>query len=228
MNSIDGIHKGGQGGESDSVSGRPIRLYALNTSILGLYKMAYNGLTGNLFDWDNRCLLKVKHPEWLKEPDDDEEYDDWAASHQYSYDLKLPVEKSNQLYTTMQQDLDRFFGFQSRIIKTSVHCLVLKRISATDQIHTRGGHSLTRISEQLDSLTISNQSLQSSLIPILGLMNRNLSTPIIDGTFYKSNIDLNLIADLKDIASVNKELQRYGLSLVREDRILNMLMIRDK
>lgn len=63
----------------------------------------------------------------------------------------------------------------------------------------------------------------------MALINQNENDlPIIDETGYKGNVDMIINAKLNDMSSLRKDLKRYNLDLIEGERVINMLVIRDK
>jgi hypothetical protein len=58
----------------------------------------------------------------------------------------------------------------------------------------------------------------------------NLDTfpPLVDETHDNTKMDIDLIGNLSDVASLNKGLLPYGLQLVEKMRERDMIVIKDK
>ena len=65
------------------------------------------------------------------------------------------------------------------------------------------------------------------LIVYLNVNNQFTDLNVIDETGYTDNVDLNL-STVKDLAELKKALQKYGLTLIEEERDLSMLVVRDR
>lgn len=65
------------------------------------------------------------------------------------------------------------------------------------------------------------------MISALNANNNTSSLPIIDETGYKGNVDLHF-SNVKDLKTLQKELAQYDLALEQTERLLLMLVIKDK
>ncbi len=70
--------------------------------------------------------------------------------------------------------------------------------------------------------------LSSLAVQLSTLYMQNLQTPIVNETEYTGPIDLELNVPLNNPELVNKELEKYGLSLEREIRTIEHLIIKDR
>jgi hypothetical protein len=68
----------------------------------------------------------------------------------------------------------------------------------------------------------------SGLINHLNLLALQKSPyPLIDETGYAEEVDLELVANLSDVESLNKGLEKYDLKIIGAEREIDMLVIRD-
>lgn len=228
MERVTDAYKGGFRWERDPVTHRPYRIEILNQPILEMYKYAFNGDTSETFSPDNRLVMEVKNPGQYLIPDEPDLVDSWSTENAYVYDIKVPLERAPHIFDMMKQDLDRFFSLHGRIEKRKIKCLVLKRISNLDLLHTKGGRGSFRRADPLGTdLSIHNMPLETSIFHSLVWTNGKNPLPIINDTHYTANIDMEIHSEFSDIPSIRKELQAYGLDLVEEYRVIDMLVIRD-
>ena len=68
----------------------------------------------------------------------------------------------------------------------------------------------------------------ATFVTSIAYNNQNLTTPVVDATAYKGNIDIDLKTSLNNLEQLEKDLENYGVELKTEDRNINMLVIRDK
>jgi thiol-disulfide isomerase/thioredoxin len=219
----------------DSLLKEPVMIRAINASMLRLYNIAYNrflyGFNVSVFDLrqNNRILLDVKDPGKFNQPADQDKLAAWIAANQYSYELGVSPSQAKNIFKYMQDDLNRFFNYDAGIKKMKMKCIVLVRTSGKDKIRTT--HPLSRASTSINkdnSISICNMPLAASLIKKMIYRNYHLTTPIIDGTGYSGNVDLEINAKLDDLPALKKNLQLYDLDLIEEEREIDMLVIRDK
>ena len=141
----------------------------------------------------------------------------------YNYEYIVPQSKADSLYPLMLENLSRFADYKTTIEKRKVKCLVLKRTSSVDKLKTKG-------SEMSFLFSLSKTNLQNtSLYALVNSLNAvpTIPLPIVDETGYPNNIDLTMGA-ISDLNSIRKELLRYDLDMVEEERELDMLVISEK
>ena len=156
------------------------------------------------------------------------EMQDFIDNHTFCYDLRVnrAIDRSKRL-EFMQDDLNRFFGIEMGIegnIETrKMKCLTLVRLDKIDRIKSKS--NLKGFIKQEKEATIINNQPIGYFVNAVAAINSRLSTPIIDATDYKGNIDLKLEASLKDMESLRKELQKYGLDFKEQEREISVLVI---
>ncbi|CDS92098.1 Redoxin domain protein [Sphingobacterium sp. PM2-P1-29] len=144
-------------------------------------------------------------------------------SNFYNYELIIPEEKVDSLYYYMLADLNRYSEYTGTIEKRMVNCLVLVRTSKKDKIKSKGGTPKNIFSASPSVWT--NQKLGT----ILNMLSdeKFITLPMIDETGYTDNVDIE-VSDIKNLASLKKEMNRYDLDLIPAKRSLNMFVIKDK
>ena len=105
-------------------------------------------------------------------------------------------------------------------------CLVLKRTSGKDKIATKGEGGIL-IDGFLKTPSVMQNATLAYMISSLNANNNTTSLPIIDETRYKGNVDLRF-SNVKDLKTLQKELAQYDLALEQTERLLLMLVIKDK
>jgi thiol-disulfide isomerase/thioredoxin len=197
-----------------------------NSNLLWIYKTAAINLFSRLKEsfYDKRMILEVKDPSKITlnlSGNGDGLYDN---SNAYNYDLIVPVEEADMLYSYMLQDLNRYTAYFGKIEKRKVKCFVLIKTGKEDKIKTQGGKPtntlFTRPPYQIHNYPIAN---------FISILNdeQSVPLPVIDGTNYKNNIDIQL-NKITDIPSLRKQLQQYGLDLLEEVRPIYMFILSDK
>lgn len=214
------------GVNKDPGSGKNVRVVATNQTLMRLCVMAYGGSMGsfsNPFSQNSRVILDVKDTSRFFYPKHTSGRDEWKRKNLYCYELVVSPDRSGKLFEFMQQDIARFFNITGRIEKRKMNCLVLKRTTDDDKLATNGGafrYSLN-YGEALNLRNLSMEWLLNMLHTYFG----DLPTPIIDETEYTGNIDIDIEAKLNDLKAVKKELKRYGLDLVEEEREIEVLVL---
>lgn len=219
-------------GQIDSTK-ETITTRIINSPILELFKHAFGNLIPDgLADiysnelMNNRMILDVKKPKLFYPPDDDTKKDAWYSQNWFCYESVMPFAKSRNMFSEMQSNLNKYFPYVGKIETRKIKCLILKRIMKNDLISSKAIKEES--SNVNDHLKIRNQPLKSSLLRALMYANSSLNTPILDETNYRRNIDIDINAKLTDILQVRRELRKYGLDLVEEEREIKMLVIKDK
>lgn len=224
----------------DSLS---IGIKVINQSMLELYKIAYRAAyaknTG-MFLGDNNIVLKVDSPRQYLMPAGFSKYFNWANNYTFCYGIKLSSSNSEQdALQFMQQDIDRFFHFTSKIQTAKVKCLVLKRIGTQDKLRSRAkaanctltANTKTGIYDQV--LKKENVGMLIEVLSSSYFRFYSPFTPMVDETNYKGFIDINFPSASGDFnpqekipfESLRKALNKYGLDLVWEYRARTMLVL---
>ncbi len=215
---ISGIN-GGYSVYTDSVMGRKIT--GRNQSVTTLYGLAYSSL-GHF--GRNRILFEVKDTTPLKF--DGGNLEDWLKDYTYCYELIVPPAMKTQAFDIMLQDLKNFFkDYTATVDKRKVKCLVLTRTSNIDKLSSKGskpGSAFNGLGCQ-----ISNRELDVFTSKVGMLYMQRSALPVVNGTNYKGKVDLNILADLGNVASMNTALKEYDLQFIEAEYDINMLVISD-
>ncbi len=170
---------------------------------------------------EKRMVLNVRNMELLKgKLAADDLYD---GDSLYNYELIVPDDQAEHLYTYMLQDLNRYAPFEIKIEKRPVKCLVLKRTTTQDRMATKGGPS--RSTFPRSPSVLQNAPLKNMVNMLNG--NTPVDLPVIDETGYSGNVDLQVSA-VTTTDNLRKELKPYGLDLVEEIRPLEMMIITER
>lgn len=155
------------------------------------------------------------------------DYNDPLGKGLYNYSLRVPTEKvtAEYLKSILQADLAQFFGYDAQIEEreVEVYKLVVRDVKklptkASDTIPTLYTDNCTRFFAK----NISAKQL------VMGLsLCANKSIPIFENLEFDHMIDLNFVANMTDVESVNSAIERYGLSIRKEKKKMNALVIRN-
>ena len=195
-----------------------------NISLMNIYR----GIAYELFEKENtpfsekRLVNLVKNPEAIDFTITQE--DDPVDDRLYNFEFIVPQNKADQLYPNMLKALNEFSGYSALIEKQRTKCLVMKKTGASDDLKTKGG---TVVSNLVKTTVILRNAPLEHLIVYLNVNNQFTDLNVIDETGYTDNVDLNL-GTVKDLAELKKALQKYGLTLIEEERDLSMLVVRDR
>lgn len=215
---ISGIG-GGYSVYTDSIRGRKIT--GRNQSVSTLYKIAYSPLG---YFGRNRMLLEVKDTIPLSFTGG--RLGDWLKDNTYCYELIVPPSMKTDAFEIMRQDLRKFFkNYTAAVEKRKVKCLVLTRTSKIDKLLSRGSAPVAGFNSQGCQISNKNLDVFTSRLGMLYLQRSDL--PVINGTGYQGKVDLNLMADLGSVTSINEALKKYDLQFIEAERDIDMLIISD-
>ena len=193
------------------------RIYAINTSILSLYKIAYPEI-GEFPK--NRILLEVEDP--LKY-DKEGTWDTWQYDNTYCYDLIISPMLIDEARKKVQEDLKRYFGLSVLKETKEMKCLILRRNN-----HSRT-HTTTRDESELNFSDDQTKYIKNCPISVLiEYLNSRIDTPIIDESNFIEKISMTLPTRITDLAVLTATLNKNGFSLTEEIRNLDVFIIRDK
>lgn len=202
------------------------RITARNIDLLQLYCIAYGGHYN--FLGLNRVILECRDSTRLISKETGKSYLYWLSKNNgFCYELILPLKPDTNSFKFMQEDLSRFFpGYAVHTENRSVKCLVLKRSSKQNKLHTSGGTTEIEFSGQ--GCKIRNSFLEALTTRLEIMYMQNSKYPIVNGTGYKGRVDMDIDANLSSLEELNKQLVKYDLEFVLEDYPTYVLVIRDK
>jgi len=198
----------GQLGYQRERDGRQYRAYATNMSLPALYSLAFiqaGELPPNRWQW------RIQDTGRLHFRGAPHEAPAWNARNLFSYELRLPGLPPEKLAPHVQQDLDRYFGFSSRLEMHRVTCWVLRRRAGTP-----GGGTATE--------TIPGAS-ETHFQLVRRLNSRPGAPPLIDETGLKRPVRLHLHGSPTDFRDLKRALRRQGFQLEKERRRLAFVVI---
>lgn len=207
----------GQLGYQWDSSRQNARAYAINMSLSLLYSLAFIG-AGELPP--NRWRWQLNNTGRLQFRGAPHEAPVWKAQNLFSYELNLPGLPPNRLATLVQQDLDRFFGFYSRLEQRRVTCWVLTRRKGA-------GTSKATLPNEGGSEKGAGH-LQAHFQLVRHLNSRPGTAPVIDETGLKQPLYLDLPASGEDFRTLKRVLRRQGLHLKKERRRIPFILITEK
>lgn len=125
-------------------NGPPNRLCTPNLTVLYLYRAAFNrGM------WEDYRVMpteiRVKDSSLFFEPTGEKADENWKINHQYTYDVKVPMSRADDIYTVMQRDLELHFGLKAKVQSLEKDCWVLEPldnrlfISTTEEAYSNAG-----------------------------------------------------------------------------------------
>jgi thiol-disulfide isomerase/thioredoxin len=153
-------------------------------------------------------------------------FDPYSPKNVYSYALIIPDSNlsAKKLQQMMQRDLKNYFSMYATVEVRKMPCWkIIASENAEKMLKTRGGEPAW--TDSPSDFSLQNQPVNSLLVQIWGLFQNE---PIfVDETNITYNIDLIIHAILSDMNDIKKELQKYGLDLVRAEKDMKTIVIRD-
>jgi thiol-disulfide isomerase/thioredoxin len=219
---IEGVPGGYHVFKADSLYGG--RIQATNVPLPWLWQLAFSNGT-KLFGY-NQTVFEVKDPAPLLNNSVGKKYEAWLSGNGYGYELVVPKGFKGNMYALMQEDLALFYPqYEVKVESRKKPCLALVRTSIEDKIKSKGGKS----SFEFDATggTLNNWTLAMLAAQLNTKYLQHLSTPVVDQTNYKSQVDLKINADMSNIESIRKALQPYGLDLITSECDLEVIVVRD-
>jgi thiol-disulfide isomerase/thioredoxin len=183
-----------------------------------LYKVAYNVKEPGAFS-NTRIIKNYDNPH---------KYDASEILGTNFYDYELITKKKDislaQFYNLMRGQMDAFFGVKSTMSRLKRSCYVLKRMGRNNSWLTKGG---TADLVHLDD-TIMAKNIQLAFLVQTVNIQRQDKLQLVDETGYdpKSKVDWIININFEDdLPAVQKALAAYGLSLTKEERVLDCIIL---
>jgi thiol-disulfide isomerase/thioredoxin len=212
---LDGLPS--SGGTFTDEDGKVIRISDINTSILSLYRLAYDEL-GPVYN--NRIILNVQNPAkyHLKGP-----WDSWKHEFSVSYELILPPCSKEEAKKAMQEDLKRYFGLSVVKERRITPCLVFRKKEIPEKIISK----TSDISESniYDDDNSPKYLHNRSIAELVRYLNSELAIPAINETGFDKKINIDLPADLSDVKKLSAALKKYGFDLLEESREIEFFVL---
>lgn len=195
---------------TDSVTNKLIGVKFINTSVLSLFKYAYDEWGAKTFD---TITYNIKDSSKYFPPEAGDTYK-WQLQNAVSYELHIPATKSAELFSIMRQDLERYFNLKGEIdtIQKLTYTLSIATQAYNRKTYAGGKTRLTS-----DSKLIPFKNFLDSLKKLLGvdvIADTNNSFPV--------NVSLAQISGKKELLNF---LQQEGYSLTPQLSSVKLLRI---
>jgi len=199
-------------------------LRSFNQPIRALYQIAYDHRRGQYSIPDSRTFLELNDSNSLVSILRGKT----QFGNLYCYELKAAPAGELRLKEMMRADLKRYFGYDARLEKRVITCLVF-RSKDTSRIHTKGGKPQSDDEVSPYMLKVTNISFSRLLHRLEGAKCiASGRYPIVDETHVRGNVDINLpVINLSDWKALAEGLKPYGVILQLENRETEVLVIRD-
>jgi hypothetical protein len=195
-----------------------------NSPVKAMYQAAYNDYPDNsLWIPDNRTILEVKDSSQLVYKANGL----YQTNHYWCYQLITPTMEDKAIRKIMQSDLNKYFRLKAQMEKRKMLCWVLSAAD-TNLIKATGGERKNYHDAQGFSLLIQNEKMSSLLERFTYHLLGNSPYPFFDNTHYNGNVTVSLHDIFYDNpATIQKAVMKYKMTLVLEEREIDMLVIRD-
>jgi uncharacterized protein (TIGR03435 family) len=194
------------------------RLFAINSSIVGLYQFAIPAI--EKFQY-NRMLLQVTSPgEYFAE------MKNGSLQHTYCYELKMTAGTTDDFKIRLKYELDKIFNLSTKLEKRKVKCFVLKNKGKLNALKSRGEESVDNLYE--DDKNNQKYFTNQPVSYLINYLNDQLTIPLVDETNISGPIDLKFCFDPHNLKNLKSTLLDSGLELVETVREMDMFIIREK
>ncbi|RYG54139.1 MAG: redoxin domain-containing protein [Chitinophagaceae bacterium] len=144
----------------------------------------------------------------------------------YNYDITLKSDATMlQLMEALRFDLAKTFPYTATIEKRPMPVYVLRLQKGSRAEDLRSRYKKKKETGDYDGMEL--QCYKTSDV-IRKLSVRNQSKIFIDGTGIDFPIDLSLQTNMTDFEKLSAALKANGLELIREERLMEVLVIRDQ
>lgn len=189
-----------------------------NVDFQKLYVQAYNQW-GNDFNY-NRIILEDSVLDRLKP--------NGQSINSFCFEIWWKDTSKVNACSEMQSELDRFFKIKSFSEKRKMQCIILKEIGVKKRYQSQLSSGITDAYSKNDTLFLDNVKLR---YPIKNILNygRYAWSPFqfIDETNYKDRVSIQLPKRFESIAQVNQFLKDFDLEVKIEDRLIDVIVIKD-
>jgi len=196
------------------------RVHAYNQTVRSLYEFAYrHQVRFSHFNRQHQMIFDLSDSSLL-------EKDRYGDEKEYCYELVLKRkagEKPLSFFAAIQADLDRYFNFHSQAAKKRMRCLVLSNLNTndvageTDDMSDIGNLTMRKLRH------VSAKGLVSAIEDVL-LPNY----PLLWEGPDDRKISVQLKPEYAGWEELEKDLRKAGISLVLEERELDIIYITDK
>jgi len=207
---------------TDSIGSK--KIIVLNGSLMGLYRTS---LRDRFIMTKSRVIMETVDSNLLNINLKGAEYLNWLDNgNGFCYELKVGPALAKDIYGFMRDDLSRLFPKYKAVLETrNKEVYILKRTSNVDKMKTKGEAYFATFN--LNGCKMVNTYLIQLISELNKIYQQRSPYPIIDGTGYMDKVDIELEANLTDIASINRAIKRYDLVLEKSIAPIEVLVIKD-
>jgi thiol-disulfide isomerase/thioredoxin len=133
--------------------------------------------------------------------------DEWKQKNTFWSD-SIYSPGGNQSSDNRREELNKYFGLYGRMEIRKVPCYVVKTMAISS----------------VDPSLYTEEQLNISLSNLVYTLNENLPVPVLNEVSENKKIQISK-ASLKDIDLLQKQLKRYGIEIIQENREVKLLVI---
>lgn len=236
LSGLENYHVGGTIDTwDDPIYQEPYFLKAVNQSRLRLLIKAYwydvFGFETRQYLEPNRFIRLDSSAADLLLASSHQNQDEWTKANVFSYEIKVKPANGNNLYLKMRKDLAQLFPYE--IIRDTIKapCLVLEVSDSTLFNRIKGviTEKQPGLNWNKETIEINNLSLNNSIVKLVTesqLSGKGMLC--INQTGYNGPVDMRLPICFEDLACLQKELAKYGLSLLEKESVVQTLLIKKR
>jgi len=198
----------------------------LKTDIASLYAYAYFGRPfWNYGDsmygryWETPILEASDTTPFL--------FDSVTGKNLYCYSLIVPPNKATyeHMQSVMKGDLRNYFGYKVDVeVRNMPYWSLTVREEFKGKLQTKGRPTTFNATPYSG---IEGENIQiGRLLSFIAIYNQ-MEPPFVDETGIDSNIDITLNSMATDLPEIKQELNRNGLLLLKKERPMKVIVIRD-
>jgi len=202
------------------------RLEVVGYDLRRLYRIAYGDTLSHSFgQYDNVYGKMWPYPVLELRDSADFIFSTNFAGNRYNYSLIIPKQNLVAMQTAMQHDLATYFGFDAGVEQRLMPCWNLVSTEAGRRKLKSAGRKFSKLPTDRTDIKLVDKPI-SSLVEQLYFCFPN-GDPIIDLTGISTNIDIYVEGLKNDLQDIRAGLQKNGLDLVKSEKMMKVVVIRD-
>jgi len=206
------------------------RLCTPNLNVLCLYRAAFN--QGS---WEDHKVMpteiRIKDSSLFFEPTGERADENWKINHQYTYDVKVPMSRANDIYTIMQRDLALHFGLKAEVQLLEKECWVLEPLDRRLFFFSEGeAHSNTGRPKRGLINRYKNLAADKLWLKLKEYFLRFSPLPLVNQLSYSGPMNFEIHQNVLisgNIELFREALRKNGMSIRRTRAKMPVLVITD-
>lgn len=231
---VDGLTAHGY--NDPTIEGVFNRFTLAGVSFKALFTIVMSELKSQRFTRE-AVMIEAKDKDSLAGPADPIQYREWLKTNCYAIDILVSEQNVSQIMSLLLENLTKHFKVSVGVEKREVPCFVLKRLNAAKELTTAGGKPSAGSRKIRDGYlwTMTNKRFTAFSDLLKDYFDSLINTkPFVDATGITGNVDMAIDMAFfekyqqQDISIVNSEIRKYGLVVVEEDYLTDVVVIRDQ